>query len=447
MWRPGAAGAAGGGDEPLDAGEAGEARPAAGEADRDPEADGTDGVEAADPWDSDAVGPGTGTVGDGSAAGGVGAGGVGTGGVGAGRDGAGRDGAGRGGAGSDGAGGDGAGGVGAGGVGADGTGAGGTGTVGEGTGTGGTGSTGGTTGSTGGTGSAGRGGMGSAGAESAPAGAPIATSNAALTASAEARLTRVIPFAYPLRWSFTHLLTLSSPEARGLPSPSSLLEAGAMRRVRTLAVSGFLALFALVAGAPADHDRAHPPRLDSHGVTIQPLVTLRLSVTGERAGTGATVTITGTFRGRAVAGHRTYRLLPVGRAIVTHRHGPGAAQRARVEQVFVDVRSDSEYLRVVGSGPLIGGPVIRGPGGACQRIAVRYTVRPAAGTAGVRWACRRAGADRSPPIHLDVLSRPRDTIVSSYTIIRRPCSPGPAPAGGGAKGLGQRDAPCPPAGG
>ena len=215
-----------------------------------------------------------------------------------------------------------------------------------------------------------------------------------------------------------------------------------MRRAHTLAVAGFLALFALVAGAPADHDRAHALQFDGHGVRVQPLVTLRLSVTGMRAGGGATVTIKGTFRGRAVAGRRTYRLLPVGGAVATHRHGTAAAQRARVEQVFLDVRSDSEFLRVVGSGPLIGGPVIRGPGGACRRIAFRYTVRPKAGTAGLRWACRRAGADRSPPIHLDVLARPRDTIVSSYTILRSPCSPPPAPGGGGAQGQGRRDAPC-----
>lgn len=165
-------------------------------------------------------------------------------------------------------------------------------------------------------------------------------------------------------------------------------------------------------------------------------------MTGTRVGTGATVTIKGTFRGRAVAGRGTYRLLPLGGVIATHRHGTAAAQRARVDEVFVDARSDSEYLRVVGTGPLTGGPVIRGPSGACQRVAFRYVARPTAGTAGVRWACRRAGADRSPPIHLDVLRGPRDTIVSSYTIIRRPCSPRPAAEGGGAQREAQRDAPC-----
>jgi hypothetical protein len=221
-----------------------------------------------------------------------------------------------------------------------------------------------------------------------------------------------------------------------------LLEADAMRRVRTLAVAVLLAIAALLAGAPAGVERAPALRFDSHGVSVQPLVTLRLSVTGTRVGTGATVTIMGTFRGRAVAGRATYRLLPLGGVIATHRHGTAAAQRARVGTVFVDARSGSEYLRVVGTGSLIGGPVIRGPGGACQRITFRYLARPTAGTAALRWACRRAGADRSPPIHLDVLRRPRDTIVSSYTIIRRPCSPRPAAERSGAQSEGQRDAPC-----
>ena len=112
----------------------------------------------------------------------------------------------------------------------------------------------------------------------------------------------------------------------------------------------------------------------------------------------------------------------------THRHGAAAAQRARVGQAFLDVRSDSEYVRVVGTGPLIGGPAIDGPAGTCRRISFRFTALPKAGTAGLRWACRRTGDDRSPPIHLDVLRSPRDAIVSSYTIVRRPCSPAPAPA-------------------
>jgi len=183
--------------------------------------------------------------------------------------------------------------------------------------------------------------------------------------------------------------------------------------------------FVTTPGDPATVRQA-PLQFDSHfaadGARLEPLVTLRLRVTGTRASGGATVTIKGTFRGRAVAGGRTYRLRPVGGAIATHRHGTAAAQRARVERVFLDVRSGSEYLRVTGSGSLIGGPVIDGPRGACRRIAFRYTVRPKAGTAVLRWACRRAGADRAPPIHLDVFTRPGDTIVSSYTIIRRPCS-------------------------
>jgi hypothetical protein len=67
--------------------------------------------------------------------------------------------------------------------------------------------------------------------------------------------------------------------------------------------------------------------------------------------------------------------------------------------------------------------VIAGSGGTCRRVAFRYTVRPKRGVAVLRWACRRAGTDRSPPVHHDVFRRPRDTIISSYTIITRPCSP------------------------
>jgi hypothetical protein len=201
-----------------------------------------------------------------------------------------------------------------------------------------------------------------------------------------------------------------------------------MTRSRTLGVVSLLALLLLVVGVRADHDRAGA----AEATPLEPTVTLNLRVTGRRAGNGAQVTIKGTFRGRAVAGRRTYRLLPVGGATATHRHGTAAPQRARVERVFVDVRSDSEYLRVVGSGPLVGGPPISGPGGTCERIAFRFTVRPKEGTAVLRWTCRRAGADRSPPIHLDVLVAPRDTIVSRYTILRQPCSPHSASARVGA---------------
>jgi hypothetical protein len=199
-----------------------------------------------------------------------------------------------------------------------------------------------------------------------------------------------------------------------------------MTRSRTLGGVGLLALLLLATGVRADHGRAGA----GQGTALEPVVTLSLRVTGKRLDGGARVTIKGTFRGRAVAGRRTYRLLPVGGAIATHRHGTAAAQRARVERVFVDVRSDSEYLRTVGSGPLVGGPAITGRGGTCRRIAFRYTVRPKRGTAVLRWTCRRAGADHSPPIHLDVLEAPRDTIVSSYSILRRPCSPQPASARG-----------------
>jgi hypothetical protein len=93
----------------------------------------------------------------------------------------------------------------------------------------------------------------------------------------------------------------------------------------------------------------------------------------------------------------------------------------------VDVRSDAEYLRVVGTGPLVGGPEIIRPGGVCRRVTFRYTAHPKRGTATLRWACRRAGADHSAPLHLDVLAPPRDTMMSVYSIVRQPCSPVPAP--------------------
>jgi hypothetical protein len=160
------------------------------------------------------------------------------------------------------------------------------------------------------------------------------------------------------------------------------------------------------------------------GARAEPIVTLRgFRVTGVRAAGGATATIKGTFRGRVVAGRPMYRLLPVGRAVATYRQGTAAAQRARIERVRLDARSGSEYLRIDGAGPLIGGPVTAGSGGVCRRVAFRYTVRPKRRIAVLRWACRRGTDDRSPPVQVDVFRRPRDTIVSSYTIITRPCSP------------------------
>ncbi len=206
-----------------------------------------------------------------------------------------------------------------------------------------------------------------------------------------------------------------------------------MTRSSTLAAVGLLAVVVLATGARIDHDRAAAtaplsPGLGSahaEGTAVEPVVTLSLRVTGTRAGNGARITIKGTFRGRAVAGRATYQLLPVGGTTATHRHGTAAPQRARVERVFVDARSDSEYLRVLGRGPLVGGPAITGPGGTCRRIAFRFTVRPKRDTAVLRWACRRAGSDRLPPIHLDVLGPPRDVIESRYVIVRRPCSPQP----------------------
>lgn len=209
-----------------------------------------------------------------------------------------------------------------------------------------------------------------------------------------------------------------------------------MMRARALGVAGVAVLLALAAAAqahddpgPAAGDRttgARASRPGPHQDGVQPTVTLKLSVTGRRVSTGATATIRGTFRGRAVAGRQTYRLLPVGAATAIHRHGTGAAHRARIEEAFLDARSGDDFMRVVGSGSLIGGPLIAGRRGACRRVAFRHSVRPEAGTAVLRWACRRDDDLRSPPIHVDVFERPRDTIASSYTIVRRPCVRRPA---------------------
>lgn len=193
-------------------------------------------------------------------------------------------------------------------------------------------------------------------------------------------------------------------------------------------MAGVVALLAVT--AVADLDR--PPLGEARSVaatapddpaTVQ-TVTLRLRVTGVRVGTGARVTIAGTLRGHAEAGRRTYRLEPVGDgATAIHRHGTAAAQRARVDEVLLDVRSGSDFVSLAGTGSLTGGPPISGPGGVCRRIAFHYTADVTARTAVLRWACRRAGAERSSPIHRDGFRLPRDTIASSHAITRRPCSP------------------------
>lgn len=188
-----------------------------------------------------------------------------------------------------------------------------------------------------------------------------------------------------------------------------------MRWAPALGAAGAcVALLALVPGAA--------PAPSGGGPAAEPTVTLRLRASGALAGGDATVRMAGTFRGRVVAGRRTHLLLPVGRVIATHRHGTAAAQRARIERVFLDGRSGPGYLRIFATGSLIGGPAIDGPGGPCRRVALRHVVRVEAGTAVLRWACRRAAADRGPAIHRDVVRRPGDTIASSYTITERPCS-------------------------
>ena len=165
------------------------------------------------------------------------------------------------------------------------------------------------------------------------------------------------------------------------------------------------------------------------GDGADPVVTLRrLRIAVAHRPGDATATIVGTFRGRATPGRSRYRLLPVGVAVATYRPRGAPAQRARVEEAIIDARSGAGYLRVVGIGTLIGGPVATGAGGACRHVAFRYTVRQASGIAVLRWACR-ARSGRTPPLLLDVFRRPRDRIASSYTIIRRPCSPRTAQAG------------------
>jgi hypothetical protein len=184
-----------------------------------------------------------------------------------------------------------------------------------------------------------------------------------------------------------------------------------------------VALLALGAGATAAGSES---QIAGGGTPAEPVVTLNLRVTGVSVATTAKVTITGTFRARAQAGRQTYGLRPVAGGVATHRHGTAAAQRARVERVSLDVRSGSEFLKVTGSGSLTGGPTIAGRGRVCRRIVFEYTANTKARAAVLRWACRPAGAEGSPPIHVDVLRQPRDTIVSSHTITRQPCSPAPA---------------------
>ena len=103
-----------------------------------------------------------------------------------------------------------------------------------------------------------------------------------------------------------------------------------MTRLHLLAIAVLFALITLVAGASALAQRAEPPRVDSHGVGAQPVVTLGVRVSGTRPDTGATISFRGAFRGRAVAGRGMYRLLPRGVVVATHRHGAAAPQRARV---------------------------------------------------------------------------------------------------------------------
>ena len=208
-----------------------------------------------------------------------------------------------------------------------------------------------------------------------------------------------------------------------------------MTRSRIVGLVGLLALLLAAGARPAIQQSARaaapltpdPGIAGAEGTPLEPVVTLNLRATGKRAGGGPQITIKGRFRGRAVAGRPVYELPSIGRSIVTHRHGTAPAQRARIERVFVNVRSDDAYLRVLGTGPLVGGPEIARPRGVCRRVTFRFTAHPKQNTATLRWACRRAGDDHSAPLHVDVLATPRDTIVSAYSILRQPCSPVPPP--------------------
>jgi hypothetical protein len=204
------------------------------------------------------------------------------------------------------------------------------------------------------------------------------------------------------------------------------LEVVALRLGSVAAVAAAIAAVALAPAAAAQ--------------APEPVVTLTLRASGTGAGEGPRIAIAGTFRGRAIAGRRTYELRPVGVVVATHRHGRAAAQRARVERLYLDARSGPGFLRVVVRASLIGGPAIAGPRGACERVALRHVVRPGGGVAILRWACRPAVADRGPAVHRDAVRRPRDTIASTYTIVTRPCTPAPAPARGAQAAPGT--APC-----
>jgi hypothetical protein len=215
------------------------------------------------------------------------------------------------------------------------------------------------------------------------------------------------------RGGATHLVGVYVDEALAPAGPPGALEVLLGRvdgRPRlTLRVSGSGA-----AGAAGPSALAFLGHVANDGAA--PAVTLSaLRVRAAHPG-GAGATIAGTFRGAAVAGRSSYRLLPVGRAVATYRAGAVEALRALVDEVFIDARSGSGYLRLVGTGTLIG----RRAADGCRHIAFRYTAHGPRGAAALRWACRPR-PERSPPALLDVFARPRDRIASAYALIRRPC--------------------------
>jgi hypothetical protein len=186
-------------------------------------------------------------------------------------------------------------------------------------------------------------------------------------------------------------------------------------------------LFEAYASAPGGYSPVFPlpMRFASHfeddGAKPETLlVQLKLALTARRG--DVTVTMKGTFRSRVRAKpyrSHSYRLLPVGVVTMTHRHGGEAVQRGIVKRVYVDLSSDADFLKVAGSGPLTGGPVLTSPRGTCKAFVFKYTVHRGGSLHNLAWECDATEVDHSHPVHFDFLGRPRATFTSSHTLTKR----------------------------
>jgi len=178
-----------------------------------------------------------------------------------------------------------------------------------------------------------------------------------------------------------------------------------MRGLRVAALAVLVASCALAGGA-AGGGADRPDGL---------LVTLELDVTVRRG--DAVVTLAGTFRNRVAPAARNQRLLAVGTAVTTHRHGAARPQRGRIASVLLDARSDADLLRLSASGPLTGGPALTSPRGTCRRFLFRIRLLPR-GSSSASWRCDVEAHDHPRPVHRDAFGSGA-TFTSSYTITRQ----------------------------